>query len=56
MITREQIEKRIAELEALKAQHLASANACVGAIEDCRHWLASLDEADDEPPLAVVTE
>ena len=46
-MTREQIEKRLAELEAQREQALANANALSGAIQDCRYWLEQLPQPGD---------
>ena len=50
MITREQLEKRLEELEASKAQALANLtqiqaniSAHEGAIEDAKYWLEQMD-------------
>ena len=55
MLNREMLENRKAELQtlvqqnqALIAQHTANLNACMGAIQDCDHWLALLDAADEK--------
>lgn len=49
-LTKEAIEKRIQDLaamyqqhEAAAAQHGKQALACMGAIEDCKHWLSVID-------------
>lgn len=42
IITREEIERRRAELQANKDQFIANANACDGAIQDCNYWLAQM--------------
>jgi hypothetical protein len=54
MITREQIEARLVQLEAEQKQTLASleqlqanAHAYAGAIEDCKYWLALLFESKE---------
>jgi hypothetical protein len=54
MITREQIESRLAQLEAEQKQTLANleqlqanVSAYAGAIEDCKYWLALLSEVKE---------
>lgn len=46
VITREMIEKRLAQLRAELAQAQANVSAYNGAIEDCVFWLAFEGAAD----------
>lgn len=48
-MTKEQIEKRIAELQKQIEQVNANGNALMGAIQDCQYWLAQLDKPEEEP-------
>ena len=48
-ITREAIEQHKAQLEYEKTQHLNLAHAVDGAIQDCEHWLAQLELAEEKP-------
>jgi len=50
MITRESIEKRIADTEAAKQQHMANAAACEGAIQMAKSILAELTAPTEAPP------
>lgn len=43
MITREIIEKRLAELKSGRQQLLLNVNATDGAIQDCEWWLTVLN-------------
>jgi hypothetical protein len=52
-MTKEAILARIAELKALRDGHIANANACNGAIQDCEHWLAVL-AAEAREPIRLV--
>lgn len=50
MPTAEQIEKRIADLEAEREVHMARANAASGAIFELRRWLAELQKPAESTP------
>lgn len=52
MITREQIEARLQQLQADREKLIGNLSAYNGAIEDCQYWLGQLDapEATDETP------
>ena len=41
-MTREQIEKRKAELMAVLEEQKMNASATMGAIQDCEYWLSQL--------------
>jgi peptidoglycan hydrolase CwlO-like protein len=41
-VTREQLEKRLAELHAGREQALANVHAFDGAIQECQHWIDEL--------------
>lgn len=56
MITKEQIEHRLASLRQQEAEHLGRLNAINGAIQDCVFWLKVLDEQDDVPVIADALE
>jgi len=43
MITKEAIEKRLVELQKELEQTQANGNAIIGAMQDCRYWLAELE-------------
>ena len=42
-MTREQIESRIQQLTAERAQIIANVNAYNGAIQECQRWIAECD-------------
>lgn len=46
MITKEQIQKRLAELKEGEAQLYSQLNSCMGNIQDCLHWLAQIEQAE----------
>lgn len=46
MISREQIESRLADLQAQLSKAQATMLAIDGAIQDCQHWLAICDVQD----------
>lgn len=46
LLTKETIEKRIATLRKNLEQVTAQGNGIVGAIQDCEHWLAILDQPE----------
>ena len=50
MVTKEQIEQRIAMLTASRDQHVANANATNGAIAEANHWLGVLAAELAESP------
>ena len=43
---KEAIEKRLAELQKELEQAQANGNAILGAIADCKYWLAVLEKAE----------
>ena len=47
-ITKDQLLVKVAEYEGSKAQHIAEANACAGAIGVCQQLIELLD-LDKEP-------
>lgn len=47
-MTKEQIEKRIADLQKQLGHAQANGNALVGAIQDCEYWLAQLAQAETQ--------
>ena len=49
VITRELIAERITELQKQRAEALATANACAGALQDCEYWLTILSSASLVP-------
>jgi len=50
-MTKENIEKRIIELQKQLEQINANGNAVIGAIQDCNYWLAELEKDSDETPI-----
>lgn len=53
-MTAEKIKERLEALERLRLDTIANANALNGAIEDCKWWLAQLEEdagKDGKPKL-----
>lgn len=55
-ITAQRIRERIAELEQLRETALANANAASGAIQDCRFWLALLEQRPEVEAKEAPTE
>jgi hypothetical protein len=57
MITKEDIQKRLAMLEQDYERAIADVNAINGAMQDCKHWLEQLtkDEPTDESKQENVT-
>lgn len=49
---KEQLEKRLAELRKQLEQIQANGNALIGAISECEHWLAALDQPIQETDAA----
>ncbi|MFH0983662.1 MAG: hypothetical protein V2A79_19270 [Planctomycetota bacterium] len=49
MITRLQIEERLAALRAGQAQLREQFNATEGGIKDCEYWLSVLGDGDPPP-------
>lgn len=47
MMTRDELTARKNTLEAMRQQHLANANACAGAIQECDHWLSELERTEE---------
>ena len=47
---KEKIEARIAELQQSLKQLEANGNAMLGAIEECKYWLAQLEQAEKPVP------
>jgi hypothetical protein len=45
-MTKEQVEKRLAELEAILEEQKMNASATMGAIQDCKYWLAQMAEEE----------
>ena len=45
---KEALEKRLAELQALLEQITANGNATMGAINECKYWLAKLEQASND--------
>jgi hypothetical protein len=54
-VTREALERRLAELRAQYDRLIADANATQGAIQDCQYWLDKLPKAaaSATPPLST---
>jgi hypothetical protein len=48
-ISREQIEDKIAKLEAARDQAMAQLNALIGALNMCRELLAVMDAPEEKP-------
>jgi hypothetical protein len=48
-ITKDQLLAKVAEYEGSKAQHIAEANACAGAIGVCQQLIEILDTEKEEP-------
>ena len=46
-MSREQIEKRIAELQKQLEQIQANGNATLGAIAECEYWLKELEPKEE---------
>ena len=46
-MNKEAIEKRLVELQAALDQTQANGNAIIGAMQECRHWLAELETAGE---------
>lgn len=42
-MTKEALEKRLAELQTALEQITANGNAAMGAINECRYWLKQLE-------------
>ena len=49
-ITKELLEQRVAEIEVQKAQFIANANACGGAISALWQLIADLDKKEEDAP------
>jgi len=49
LITREQVEERLQTLREQLDQLKANANAVIGAVQDCEHWLAVLESESPKP-------
>ncbi len=49
-ITKEALEKRLAEAKAAREQALAQANVIGGVIQDVQHWLNEFDKVEPEQP------
>jgi len=47
-MSKEQLEKRIAELQASLKQVEANGNALIGAISECEYWLKVLGAQEKE--------
>jgi len=45
-MTKELIQARLAELRANSEQFKANIHATQGAIQDCEHWLAVIEESE----------
>jgi len=48
MVSKEAIEKRIAQLESERAQLVANATAYDGALQEANYWLAIAKKAEAE--------
>jgi hypothetical protein len=48
VVTKEAIERRVAELRGEREALIAQVNAFGGAIDDCLFWLAALNEGVDD--------
>jgi len=48
-VTKEQLEQRMAELQKILEQLQANGNATLGAISECRYWLAQLEAKKTTP-------
>jgi hypothetical protein len=46
---KEKLEKRLAELQATLEQIQANGNATIGAIAECRYWLAQIEQSKNAP-------
>jgi hypothetical protein len=49
-MTKEELEKRLAELSQKHEQTVSEANMLFGAIRECETWLAKLKETEWKPP------
>ena len=47
---KEKLEKRLAELQQTLRQIENNGNATLGAIEECKYWLAQLEQAEKPVP------
>jgi hypothetical protein len=50
VVTRAQLEQRLADLKAGKEQAVANVNAFEGAIQECQHWLDAVNAAESPKP------
>jgi hypothetical protein len=48
-MTRELLKERLAELERQRADAITRAQAVDGAMQECEHWLARLDQSEEQP-------
>ena len=48
MITKEDIEKRIQELDEMEKRAWADLNHIIGARGDCIYWLGKFDKVEDD--------
>ena len=49
-MTKEKLEDRIKQLETEREQVRATLLAYEGALQDCKYWLTSLQEAETDKP------
>ncbi len=45
-VTKEALRQRIAELDKMREQAIANVNAISGAIQECEHWMAVIEERE----------
>jgi hypothetical protein len=52
-MTRDEIQARIAQLEAQRVELIAQVNATMGAIQDCTYWLGQVAKAAEPEPASL---
>ena len=48
---KEKLEARLIDLNATLKQTEANGNAILGAIEECKYWLAQLEQEENPKPV-----
>jgi len=51
MMSKEKLEKRLAELQTSLKQVEANGNALLGAISECQYWLAQIEQDENAPEV-----
>ena len=49
-MNKEKLEKRLADLQQTLRQIENNGNATLGAIEECKYWLAQLEQEENAAP------